>query len=101
MSRQRMSPAVAAWPKTAATVRMGRDMSLAMTNLKDCAIWRRRLQWAAEVRAEWAQGTSKLLQKSFSQATVMRAEPPLMDWELTWERAERSESMRYGPRRCS
>ena len=51
-----MSPMVAAWPKIVVTIGMGRDMSAAMTNLKDYAIWTRCLRQAAEVLEDWAQG---------------------------------------------
>ena len=37
----------------------GDGWDAAMTDLKDCAIWWKRLRRAAEVPADWAQGKSK------------------------------------------
>ena len=46
-----------------------------------------------EAGGGWPQGMWMPLQKNLSRATVMRAELPLLDWDLTWERVERRESM--------
>ena len=59
-----------------------------MTDLKDSTIW-----WRWRRVEGWPQGMWTPLQKNLSRATVMRAELPLLDWDLTWERAERRESM--------
>ena len=49
---------------------------------------------------DMAQLISKPFEKYLPSATVTRAEP-VVDWDLTSERAERMEEMKVGFRRCS
>ena len=68
----------------ATMVGMGKERRAAMTDLTNLTIW-----WRQRQAEGWPQGTLMPLQKNLLRVTMMRAELPLMDWVLTWERAER------------